>query len=90
MRQFFPPSLVPGFGVLLQPRLQLLRARQAAPQGRRQGFDQLRDVARHTDRLGQVAQRVFGDDLVLRLAQDDADGGQVIGVAEQIIDGRQL
>ena len=47
-------------GVFLQLRLDLSRAWQAVAEVRGEGFDELRDVARHADRLGQVAQGVLG------------------------------
>jgi hypothetical protein len=56
----------------------------------REGFDQLRHIAGDADGLGDVAEGVLGDGLVAGLAEDEADGGFVVGVAEQVIDRRQV
>lgn len=52
-------------------------------------FFEVRELS-DAQRLGHVAQRVFRDDAVLFLAQDQADAGFVIGVAQQIIYGGKL
>jgi len=44
----------------------------------------------NADRLSEVAQGVLGDDLVLGLAEDDPDARLVVGMAEKIVDRRQV
>ena len=42
------------------------------------------------DRFVDVAQRIFGDDAVFRLAQDEADSGRVLRVTELLIHDRAI
>ena len=66
----------------------LLDAGQAALQFGRQRFHQL--VFRHTQRLGLVAQCVFGHHLVFTFAEQKADGRAVLRVLDLGIHRREV
>jgi hypothetical protein len=69
----------------LQLGFQLGDGRQAPLEIGGEGFDQAGDVGGYPDRLGDVAQGILGDGLAAGLAQDNADAGLVVGMAEQVI-----
>ena len=69
-------------------RLKILDTRQTARQCRWQRPRQF--VVGNTDGFIDVAQGIFREDAVLRLAQDEADGGRVLWVAELVIDHRAV
>src|SRR3954447_1343101 len=47
-------------------------------------------VARHADRLLLALKGVFGHQAVLGLAEDEADGGLVVGMPEEVVDGGEV
>ena len=53
-------------------------------------LDQPGHVPGHADRLGQVAQGVFGDRLFSGFAEDQANGRLVIGVTHLVVHRRQV
>src|SRR4051812_2255854 len=65
--------------------LQLFRAGKGGAQMVGQGA-----VARHADRLLLALKGVFGHQAVLGLAEDEADGGLVVGVPEEVVDGGEV
>ena len=47
-------------------------------------------ILRDSDRLAKVSKRVFCDDFVFRLAEDDPDTRLIVRVAEQVINGGEV
>lgn len=60
--------------------LDFLDGRQIAAERFGQGLDEFRLPLGDADGLGDVAQRVFGNHAVARLAEQQADGGLVVWV----------
>ena len=56
----------------------------------RQDLDQAGLPVRDAEGLGEVAQGVLHDHPVLALAEQQADGGRVVGVAHQVVDGGEV
>ena len=60
---------------------------QAAFQIFGQGFDQFGLPLGHADGLFQIAQRIFNGQVVAFLAQQQADGRSVVGMAQLVVHG---
>src|SRR4051794_9594137 len=68
-----------------QAGLELLRAGEGAAQ-----VVGHHAVARDADRLLLALEGVFGHQAVFGLAEDEADGGLVVGAAEEVVDGGEI
>src|SRR5437763_614994 len=68
-----------------QAGFELLRAGESTAQVGGQS-----PVARDADRLLLALEGVFGHQAMLGLAEDEADGGLIVGVAEKIVDGGEV
>ena len=71
-------------------RLDFFDGRQAALEIVRQDIDEAGLPVRDAQGLGEVAQGVFHDHAVLALAEQQADGGGVVGVAHQVVHGGEV
>ncbi len=67
--------------------LNFRHGRQAAFQVPGQGFDQFGLPLGDADGLFQIAQRIFNGQMVTFLAQQQADGRSVIGMAQLVVHG---
>lgn len=72
---------------LIQRRLQFLDSRLAPVQIAWHRFQER--VGRYANRLGHVAQGILRHHLALALAQDETNARLDIGVAQQVVDGRE-
>src|ERR1035438_10631578 len=88
MRRSGNDSPVAGLPLPPELRLELLDRREALLQLGGQLLE--KPVGRHADGLLRVAQRVLDDDLVLPLAEAQADARMVPLAPEPSIDGRQV
>lgn len=75
---------------LAQFGFDFLRGGECAFESGGQFFNQAGDIAGDADGFGHVPQGVLGDDLVARLAQDQADGWLIVRVAEQVVHSREI
>ena len=79
------------FGVcIVKFSLDFRHGRQAAFQIPGQGFDQFGLPLGDADGLFQIAQRIFNGQMVTFLAQQQADGWSVIGMAQLVVHGRKV
>jgi len=76
------------FGGRPQFTLQFFNCRQASLQLFWEAFGE--PVFGYADGLVDIAERVFGDKPVVRLAKDEADAGLVVGMPQKVVDRREI
>ena len=82
--------LAPSISRTAEFRFDLFDGRQGSLEIVRQDLDQAGLPVGDAQGLGEVAQGVLHDHPVLALAEQQADGGRVVGVAHQVVHGREV